>query len=165
LNDKELKKLKNEMLMLRSRINQITTLSELKPVANRMAEINDKLKPYKCPHCFTIVYSDEDFVVKNDTRVHVECWRKMEEIRMYAEKKRREWDEKSKRVRYEVEHSLRRTYWEIWFPAYGYKKDFLRLMSDLPKIVRQYGLIPPKIEYEKGEKVYVHEMNGNGDVV
>ena len=161
MKDEELKQLESELKKLQKKINQIKTLTELEPVINKMNQIRNKLMPFTCPYCFKIVYSNEDFIIREftgiPTRIHKDCQQKIDGTRKRVKKLDREWKEKAKRIKYEREHSIRKAYWDIWYPVYGYKKDFERLMSDLPKIVKKYGLTPPKVKYEKGEKIYVHE--------
>ena len=163
MKDEELKQLESELEVLREKLRQTTDLQEFRSTFSEINCIKKKLIPYVCPHCFKVVYSNEDFIVREfmgiPTRIHKDCQRKMDEMRKRAKEVGREWKEKAKRTRYEIEHSIRKAYWDIWYPVYGYKKDFERLMSDIPKIVKKYNLVPPKVKYEKGEKIYVHERS------
>jgi len=105
-------------------------------------ELGEKLKPYRCVGCYKIVYSNEDYVLRNGRRTHRKCNEKIESDARKARERLEEQKKLAEKHRHDVEHNLKPISRNVIITVKGLKKDIEKFDSDLDKIAKEYNLDP-----------------------
>jgi len=103
---------------------------------------------HRCPMCFKLIPDEEVYVTEHymglATRWHPKC---LEERNIRANEAQARYEKlkaRLRRMREEIEANKRKGTWTVFWTVTGYKKDYERLMKDLPNILKQYDLEPWK---------------------
>jgi len=137
--------MENEMLELRARmLDEMTEQTGALgiPDLEKFVEVSRKLKPYKCPQCYKIVYSNEEYVLRSGIRTHKKCNEIIENRAKEARQIWKEQKERSNQIKHEIEHNLRETTSFISLTVTGLKKDIEKFESNVGNLAKEYGLQP-----------------------
>jgi len=106
------------------------------------------LEAHRCPMCFKLIPDEEEYVTESyiglQSRWHPKCLEERDKRVSFARKRREELNQFFRKIKEEIEANKRRGTWTVFWTVTGYKRDYERLMEDLPNILKQYGLEPWK---------------------
>jgi hypothetical protein len=148
MRQKELLKMKARYAELQQKfikiLNEGASFSRVDEIEyNRLTEI---LEFHRCPICFKLIPDEDDYVTESfmglKSRWHRECLKRRDEIAEEARRRRKELKKRHKKLREEIEANKRKGTWTVFRTVTGYKRDYEKLMEDLPNILREYGLEP-----------------------
>jgi len=148
LNQHQLLKVKAEYEELQRKFLQgLQGKVKLTKIHNRRYKKLEKiLDSHKCPMCFKLIPDEEKHVAEDymglATRWHPKCLEERNRQAKEAQARREELRVQFRKIRKEIEASKRKGTWTVFWTVTGYKKDYEKLMKDLPNILKQYSLEP-----------------------
>jgi len=113
--------------------------------ARRFNELRFRLEPYLCPICHKPAVGNDIVIHRAGAlvyRFHSECWKIREERRRRFWERQREWEERMRRIREEVEAGVRPTMCVLHMIFTGRLPDFERFKEEVRRLALKYGLKP-----------------------